>query len=138
MNEITRRVGPKGQVTLPAVIRCKLGIRPRDRVAFRLENRRVEITLAPPLFEERYQAIPALRPARSWKEIEAQIAERIALDAASEWLGESRRSGNSGDLRVPGGRLVTNVLPSGHGGAVHSRRAPGVPRATASRERGDA
>jgi AbrB family looped-hinge helix DNA binding protein len=86
MREMLSSVSPKGQVTLPIEIRRKLGIKPKDKVAFRLEG--TEIRLAPsrsPL-EESYQAIPALKPARSWKEIEAAAAEEQAFEAAKEGL----------------------------------------------------
>jgi AbrB family looped-hinge helix DNA binding protein len=86
MKEMLSSVSPKGQVTLPVEIRRLLGIKPRDKVAFRLEQGKVEITAAASALAASYQAIPALKPARSWKEIEALVGEEIAQDAAREGL----------------------------------------------------
>jgi AbrB family looped-hinge helix DNA binding protein len=80
-------VSPKGQVTLPIEIRRKLGLKPKDKVAFLLEGQTVKIIPASPL-EESYQAIPALEPPRSWKEIEASAADEHAEHAAREGLSK--------------------------------------------------
>jgi hypothetical protein len=63
-----------------------LGIKPKDKVAIRLENGRVEIRPAPSPLQDSYQAIPALKPQRSWQEIEAMVADEIADNAAREGL----------------------------------------------------
>lgn len=86
MKRMLSSVSPKGQVTLPAEIRRALGIKPKDRVAFRLENGKVELRPAPPAVQESYQAVPALKPPRSWKETEALVREETALNAAREGL----------------------------------------------------
>ncbi|MBI3976636.1 MAG: AbrB/MazE/SpoVT family DNA-binding domain-containing protein [Chloroflexi bacterium] len=86
MREMLSSVSPKGQVTLPVAIRRTLGIKPKDRVAFRLEQGKVEMTLASSPLQESYQAIPALKPRRTWEEIEALVAEEIADRAAREGL----------------------------------------------------
>lgn len=86
MREMLSSVSPKGQVTLPAEIRRTLGIKPKDKVLIRLEKGKVEITLAPSPLEESYQAVPALKSARSWKEIEALVAEESAQATAEEGL----------------------------------------------------
>jgi AbrB family looped-hinge helix DNA binding protein len=77
MKEMLSSVSPKGQVTLPIEIRRKLGLKPKDKVAFSLEGRAVKLTPASPL-DESYQAIPPLKPPRSWKEIEVLAAEEHA------------------------------------------------------------
>ena len=86
MKEVLSSVSPKGQVTLPVEIRRRFGIKPKDKVAFRLENGKVEIRLAPSPLQDSYQAIPALTPRRSWKEIEALAGEEVALAASQEGL----------------------------------------------------
>jgi AbrB family looped-hinge helix DNA binding protein len=85
MKEMLSSVSPKGQVTLPVEIRRLLGVKPKDKVAFRVEQGKVEIAHAPSL-QESYQAIPALRPRRSWKEIEALVSEETADQTAREGL----------------------------------------------------
>ncbi len=86
MKEMLSSVSPKGQVTVPVEIRRMLGIKPKDKVAFRLEKGKVEIWPAPSPLQDSYQAIPALKPSRSWQEIEALVAEEIAHNAAREGL----------------------------------------------------
>jgi len=86
MKEMLSSVSPKGQVTLPVEIRRSRGIKPKDKVAFRLEQGKVELTPAPSALADSYQAIPALQPLRSWKEIEALVSEEIAQDVAREGL----------------------------------------------------
>lgn len=86
MREVLSSVSPKGQVTLPAEIRRVLGIKPKDKVVIRLEDGKVEITPAASPLEESYQAIPALKPIRSWREIEALVAEEAARATAEEGL----------------------------------------------------
>jgi AbrB family looped-hinge helix DNA binding protein len=86
MKELLSSVSPKGQVTLPVEIRRQLGIKPKDKVAFRLDHGKVELTPAPAALEESYQAIPALTPPRSWKEIEALVGEETAQAIAREGL----------------------------------------------------
>ena len=84
MNESLSSVSPKGQVTLPIYIRRALGIKPKDKVVIRLEHGKIEITLAPSPLDS-YQVVPALKPPRSWKEIETLVGEEIARDAARQW-----------------------------------------------------
>lgn len=86
MRQMVGSVSPKGQVTLPVEFRRRLGIKPKDKVVFHLEQGKLEITPAPSALTDSYQAIPALQPPRSWKEIEALVGEEIAEDAAREGL----------------------------------------------------
>lgn len=84
MKEMLSSVSPKGQVTIPAEIRRALGVKPRDKIAFRLENGAVLIAPAPSPLEDSYMAVPALRPPRSWKEVEQRVAEEQARRVAEE------------------------------------------------------
>ncbi|HZD66024.1 MAG TPA: AbrB/MazE/SpoVT family DNA-binding domain-containing protein [Acidimicrobiales bacterium] len=43
---MTSRVGPKGQVVIPKVMRDRLGLRPGDEVEFALEGEAVRVSLA--------------------------------------------------------------------------------------------
>ena len=79
-------VSPKGQITIPVEIRRMMGVKPKDKVAFRLEGDQVKIAPARSPLDESYQAIPALKPGRSWKEIERLAAEEHAQEAAREGL----------------------------------------------------
>src|SRR6266516_306043 len=86
VKEMLSSVSPKGQITIPVEIRRMMGVKPKDKVAFQLEGDQIKIAPARCLLDESYQAIPALQPARSWKEIEQLAAEEQAQEAAGEGL----------------------------------------------------
>ena len=46
MKEMLSSVSPKGQVTIPLEIRQMLGVKPKDKVVFKVENGQVQITPA--------------------------------------------------------------------------------------------
>ncbi|MFN0071255.1 MAG: AbrB/MazE/SpoVT family DNA-binding domain-containing protein [Chloroflexota bacterium] len=79
--QYTSSVSPKGQITLPLEIRHRLGVKPRDRVAVTLEGDVVKVRRLGSPVDATYQAVPALTPPRSWKEIE-RTAHEDAADAA--------------------------------------------------------
>jgi AbrB family looped-hinge helix DNA binding protein len=81
-------VSPKGQITLPAEIRRKLGIAPKDQVAITLVNGTVQVMPAAERLRRHFGTVPPLRPARDWKEVEAIAAEDHAEHAAREGLPE--------------------------------------------------
>src|SRR5438128_216720 len=86
---MTKRLAPitrKGQVTIPAEIRRTLGLKQGDKVAFKLEGKEARIVPAPSPVDESFQVVPALKPPRSWKEIEEIAHEEAALEAAKEGL----------------------------------------------------
>lgn len=60
MKEILSTVTQRGQVTLPAEVRRLLGIKPRDKVAFTIENGRVELVPAKFTLETAYRSVPPL------------------------------------------------------------------------------
>lgn len=82
-------VSPKGQVTIPQEIRERLGLKPKDRVVFRLEGNSVRIEPLKSFVEDYYQSVPALTPSRSWKEIEEIAHEDHALHVAVEGLDDA-------------------------------------------------
>lgn len=83
---MTSSMSQKGQVTIPAEIRERLGLKPKDRVRFRVDG---DIVLIEP-YRSRlaafYQSVPALDPPRSWKEIEEIARDEHAEYAAREGL----------------------------------------------------
>jgi AbrB family looped-hinge helix DNA binding protein len=81
-----RRVGRKGQVTIPVGIRRLLGVGPGDKVAFSVQNGKVELRAVRSPFEGSFQAILALSPPRSWKETERLAAEEQAERSARAGL----------------------------------------------------
>ena len=84
MHELETTLTQKGQVTIPSEIRAKLGLKPRDKVRFLVEGDSVKLTRAGGSIQDFYQSVPALSPARSWKEIEEIAHEERAQEAAQE------------------------------------------------------
>ena len=70
----------KGQVTVPQEIRDALGLKPRDKVRFSLDNGHVTLQEAYLSLEEIAGSIPAIDiPMEEWDEIiQDEIAERYA------------------------------------------------------------
>ena len=63
MKEFTSSISPKGQVTIPVEIRRLLGVRPKDKVHFQVEDDRILLTSAPITLEAAYGAVrPTHRP----------------------------------------------------------------------------
>jgi AbrB family looped-hinge helix DNA binding protein len=79
-------VGPKGQVTIPVEIRRLLGVRPKDKVAFRVEDGRVDLWPVRSGLDELYQTVPALAEPRRWDEVKNIAREERAQAAAREGL----------------------------------------------------
>jgi AbrB family looped-hinge helix DNA binding protein len=61
MKEMLSSVSERGQVTIPLEIRRALDIKPRDKVAFKLEGGEVKLIPSTSTLEASYQAIPRLR-----------------------------------------------------------------------------
>jgi AbrB family looped-hinge helix DNA binding protein len=79
--EIWASVTERGQVTIPAEVREKLGISNRSKVIFRIEDGAV--VLKKPAFrslEEIWAAAPRLNRPKTWEEIK-RIAEEDRADA---------------------------------------------------------
>jgi AbrB family looped-hinge helix DNA binding protein len=64
-------VGPKGQITLPATVRKKLGINTKDTVVIRLEGAEVRVLPQKRDFFDHYQTVPALAKPLPFDEMRA-------------------------------------------------------------------
>ena len=78
-----QRVSPltqKGQVTIPKGMRDALGLQPRDKIRFSLENGRVRLRRAYPSLQEIVASIPAIdAPMEDWDAIiQDEAAQRYA------------------------------------------------------------
>ncbi|MBI4235820.1 MAG: AbrB/MazE/SpoVT family DNA-binding domain-containing protein [Chloroflexi bacterium] len=63
MKEIATTITQRGQVTVPAEVRRVLGVKPRDRVAFRVEGDLVTLAAASFTLESAYGSVqPSQRP----------------------------------------------------------------------------
>jgi AbrB family looped-hinge helix DNA binding protein len=90
--EFFSSVSPKGQITIPLAIRRQLGIKPKDRVAFRLNDGQVTIAAAENAFLAAGGSLPALSPPRTINEMTEIAAEEAALAAVREGLDGDDRS----------------------------------------------
>jgi len=62
MGDMTSSMSQKGQVTIPAEVRKRLGLRPKDRVRFRVQGDTVSIEPYRSNIDAWYQTVPALDP----------------------------------------------------------------------------
>jgi antitoxin PrlF len=86
MRDMTSSVSQRGQVTIPIEVRERLGLKPKDRLRFRVEGDTVLIDPYRSNLAAFYGTVPALDPPRSWKEIEEIAHDEHAEHVAREGL----------------------------------------------------
>ncbi len=63
MKEITTTITQRSQVTIPAEVRRVLGVKPRDKVTFTIEDGEVRLASAPFSLESAYGSVqPSRKP----------------------------------------------------------------------------
>ena len=63
MKEITATITQRGQVTIPAEVRRALGVKPREKVSFTIDNGEVRLTPASFSLESAFGSVrPSKRP----------------------------------------------------------------------------
>ncbi len=77
------RVTQKGQVTVPAEIREKLGIKPRDFVRFESTPDGVRLLPVPSRVERHFGAAES-KETHSWREERAAFEEGVTREAAAD------------------------------------------------------
>ena len=87
MEEFESSVSPKGQITLPVEVRRRWGLKPKDRVAIRVDGQTVRIAPARSPLDESFGAVPPLKQPLSDKEMTRIAAEEHAREAVREGLG---------------------------------------------------
>ncbi len=86
MKEYVSSVSPKGQVTIPVEIREMLGVKPKDKVIFEVDDAGVKIRPLASRLAASYQAIPALTQTRTMEEITEIAREEHAEEVARKGL----------------------------------------------------
>lgn len=86
MRRMYSSVSPKGQVTIPAEIRQQLGLKPKDRVEFEVEDGVVKVRRAESRLRRFYQSVPALPIPLTDKEITDIAWEEHVM----EWARKDR------------------------------------------------
>ena len=78
MREITASVTERGQVTIPAEVRKALGLKPRDKVSFRMEGKIVTILPASFTWRSAYGSVKPQRKPEDFKELSRQAQDELA------------------------------------------------------------
>ena len=82
MKEIVTTMTQRGQVTVPAEVRRMLGLRPREKVAFAIDEGQVKLLPARFTLESAYRSVPPLARPVSDKEM-VRIAKEERARRAS-------------------------------------------------------
>ncbi len=83
MQELETRLTQKGQVTIPAAIRHRLGLKPKDKVRFEVEGEDVKIKPATSKLLEGYGAVTPRKRPEDWKKLRSDIEQAIAEEAVA-------------------------------------------------------
>jgi AbrB family looped-hinge helix DNA binding protein len=79
MRRYSSSVSPKGQVTIPAEVRKRLRIGPRDRITFEVEGDEVRLVPGAFTLETAHASVPPLRWPMDYEEMEQCVKdERVA------------------------------------------------------------
>ena len=83
--EYISTVTSKGQVTVPIEIRRVLGLKPQDKIVFRMVGDKVEVGPLPMTLEEAYGSVKSLNTPEDFAKIRATVREeRVERLAASK------------------------------------------------------
>jgi AbrB family looped-hinge helix DNA binding protein len=83
MKEIVTTMTQRGQVTVPAEVRRMLGLKPREKVAFAIDDGEVRLRPARYTLDTVYGSVPPLRKRLSDKEISRIAREEHARETAA-------------------------------------------------------
>lgn len=84
MRELESSITRKGQVTIPAEIRNRLGLKPHDKVRFKFEGEVVRITPAQSRIARHFGAVEAPSPPLDWRSEREAFERGVAEDVASQ------------------------------------------------------
>jgi antitoxin PrlF len=84
VKEVDTAVTQKGQVTIPAEVRKKLGLKPGDKVRFEMKGDLVTIKPAPSKVLKWYGAITPMKRPEDFKKAREDFEETVAQDAGNE------------------------------------------------------
>lgn len=84
MSELVTTLTQKGQVTIPAPIRARLGLKPSDKIQFEVEGDVVKLRRAPSRLLQGYGAVTPRKRPENWQEVRAEVEQSIAEEVAAE------------------------------------------------------
>src|ERR687895_2133279 len=86
MRELETRLTRKGQVTIPAEIRHRLGLKPKDLVRFELAGDAVKLKPAPSRLLAGFGAATPTQKPEDWRKIREDMEAAMAEEVAAEYL----------------------------------------------------
>lgn len=84
MRDLETTLTQKGQVTIPAEIRHRLGLKPKDRVRFEIDGEEVKLKPAPSQLLAGFGAVAPRNRPEDWRTIREQTEEALAEEVARE------------------------------------------------------
>jgi len=84
MRDLETRLTQKGQVTIPAEIRHRLGLKPKDVVRFEIEGDEVKLKPATSQLLAGFGAVTPRQKPEDWRKVRAEVEEAIANEVAAE------------------------------------------------------
>lgn len=84
MKELETRLTQKGQVTIPAEIRARLGLKPKDFVRFELVGNEVKLKPASSTLLAGYGAVAPRKKPENWQQVRSEMEQAIAEEVEAE------------------------------------------------------
>ncbi len=84
MRELETSITQKGQVTIPAEIRAKLQLKPRDKVQFEIDGDTVKLRKAPSRIQRHFGSVVLPTKPLEWREEREAFEEAVAEEVISE------------------------------------------------------
>jgi AbrB family looped-hinge helix DNA binding protein len=84
MRELETRLTQKGQVTIPAEVRARLGLKPKDVVRFEIEGDVVKLKPATSRLLEGYGAVAPVHKPEDWKKVRTVVEQDMAEEVKAE------------------------------------------------------
>ena len=83
-------VSPKGQITIPQDLRARLGLKPKDRVVFELEQDGIKIRPARSRLLRHFGTVTPRHRPEDFAALREEFEQGVADDLASEMAGEGQ------------------------------------------------
>ncbi|MGH2366477.1 MAG: AbrB/MazE/SpoVT family DNA-binding domain-containing protein [Chloroflexota bacterium] len=84
MRELVTSLTQRGQVTTPAEIRARLGLKPRDKVIFELDAEAVRLRPTASNVRRHFGVVPPLDRPEDFQELRVAFEEGVAREVASQ------------------------------------------------------
>lgn len=88
MKEILATITQRGQVTVPAEVRRVLGVKPKDKVAFEIEDNEVKLVPAKFTLESAYGSVTPRKKPEDFDKVISEAMEEHANEVVTEMQGK--------------------------------------------------